>query len=42
VSQPYAAEKLIAQARQLAADYRRTMGKPLPGGQLGFGKGQSE
>jgi hypothetical protein len=31
VSQPYAAEKLIAQARQLAADYRRTMGKPLPG-----------
>jgi hypothetical protein len=31
VSTPYAAEKLIAQARQLAADYRRTMGKPLPG-----------
>lgn len=31
MSQPYAAEKLIAQARQLAADYRRTMGKPLPG-----------
>jgi hypothetical protein len=31
VSNPYAAEKLIAQARQLAADYRRTMGKPLPG-----------
>lgn len=28
---PYAAEKLIAQARQLAAEYRRTMGKPLPG-----------
>jgi hypothetical protein len=27
----YAAEKLIAQARQLAAEYRRTMGKPLPG-----------
>ena len=27
----YAQEKLIAQARQLAADYRRTMGKPLPG-----------
>jgi hypothetical protein len=31
VSNPYAAEKLIAQARQLAAEYRRTMGKPLPG-----------
>jgi hypothetical protein len=31
VSHPYAAEKLIAQARQLAAEYRRTMGKPLPG-----------
>jgi hypothetical protein len=31
VSNPYAAEKLISQARQLAADYRRTMGKPLPG-----------
>jgi hypothetical protein len=31
VNNPYAAEKLIAQARQLAADYRRTMGKPLPG-----------
>lgn len=31
MSNPYAAEKLIAQARQLAADYRRTMGKPLPG-----------
>ncbi|MCB1802275.1 MAG: hypothetical protein KDI82_11355 [Gammaproteobacteria bacterium] len=28
---PYAADKLIAQARQLAAEYRRTMGKPLPG-----------
>lgn len=28
---PYAAEKLIAQARLLAAEYRRTMGKPLPG-----------
>ncbi|MEJ2529358.1 MAG: hypothetical protein P8Z39_04570 [Gammaproteobacteria bacterium] len=27
----YAEEKLIGQARQLAADYRRTMGKPLPG-----------
>jgi hypothetical protein len=27
----YAAEKLIAQARVLAAEYRRTMGKPLPG-----------
>lgn len=27
----YAQEKLIAQARQLAADYRRAMGKPLPG-----------
>jgi len=31
VSNPYAAEKLIAQARQLAAEYRREMGKPLPG-----------
>jgi hypothetical protein len=31
VSNPYAVDKLIAQARQLAADYRRTMGKPLPG-----------
>ncbi len=31
MSNPYAAEKLIAQARQLAAEYRRTMGKPLPG-----------
>ena len=31
MSTPYAAEKLIAQARQLAAEYRRTMGKPLPG-----------
>jgi hypothetical protein len=31
VSNPYAADKLIAQARQLAADYRRAMGKPLPG-----------
>ena len=28
---PYAADKLIAQARQLAAEYRRAMGKPLPG-----------
>lgn len=27
----YAADKLIGQARQLAAEYRRTMGKPLPG-----------
>ncbi|MEJ2610857.1 MAG: hypothetical protein P8179_12430 [Candidatus Thiodiazotropha sp.] len=27
----YAANKLIAQARVLAAEYRRTMGKPLPG-----------
>ena len=27
----YSADKLIAQARQLAADYRRAMGKPLPG-----------
>jgi hypothetical protein len=27
----YAPEKLIAQARRLAAEYRRTMGKPLPG-----------
>ncbi|OOZ37752.1 hypothetical protein [Solemya velesiana gill symbiont] len=27
----YAANKLITQARQLAAEYRRTMGKPLPG-----------
>jgi hypothetical protein len=31
VSQPYAADKLIAQARILAAEYRRTMGRPLPG-----------
>lgn len=28
---PYAADKLISQARKLAAEYRRTMGKPLPG-----------
>ncbi len=28
---PYAADKLIAQARALAAEYRRAMGKPLPG-----------
>ena len=28
---PYAADKLIAQARTLAAEYRRAMGKPLPG-----------
>ena len=27
----YSTDKLIAQARQLAADYRRAMGKPLPG-----------
>lgn len=27
----YAPEKLIAQARMLAAEYRRAMGKPLPG-----------
>jgi hypothetical protein len=27
----YAPEKLIAQARKLAADYRRAMGRPLPG-----------
>jgi len=27
----YAADKLISQARQLAAEYRKTMGKPLPG-----------
>jgi hypothetical protein len=27
----YAPDKLIAQARKLAAEYRRTMGKPLPG-----------
>jgi len=31
VATPYAPEKLISQARQLAAEYRRTMGKPLPG-----------
>lgn len=31
MSTPYAADRLIAQARQLAAEYRRTMGKPLPG-----------
>ncbi len=28
---PYSADKLIAQARALAAEYRRAMGKPLPG-----------
>lgn len=28
---PYAVNKLIAQARQLAADYWRATGKPLPG-----------
>lgn len=27
----YAEDKLISQARLLAAEYRRTMGKPLPG-----------
>jgi len=27
----YAADKLIGQARRLAAEYRRAMGKPLPG-----------
>lgn len=27
----FAVDKLISQARQLAAEYRRTMGKPLPG-----------
>lgn len=27
----YAEDKLIGQARRLAAEYRRTMGKPLPG-----------
>lgn len=31
MSNPYAADKLISQARVLAAEYRRTMGKPLPG-----------
>jgi hypothetical protein len=31
VSNPYVADKLIAQARQLAAEYRRAMGRPLPG-----------
>ncbi len=31
MSSVYAPEKLIAQARKLAADYRRAMGKPLPG-----------
>lgn len=31
MSTPYAADKLIAQARVLAAEYRKTMGKPLPG-----------
>lgn len=28
---PYVAARLIEQARQLAAEYRRSMGKPLPG-----------
>lgn len=31
MTSPYAADKLIAQARTLAAEYRRAMGKPLPG-----------
>jgi len=31
VTNPYAANQLIAQARILAAEYRRTMGRPLPG-----------
>ncbi len=31
MSSLYAPEKLIAQARKLAAEYRRAMGKPLPG-----------
>ena len=31
VATPYAPDKLIAQARSLAAEYRRAMGKPLPG-----------
>lgn len=31
MSNPYAVDKLISQARQLAAEYRRTMGKALPG-----------
>lgn len=31
MSNPYAADKLISQARVLAAEYRRTMGRPLPG-----------
>ena len=31
MSTPYVADKLIAQARQLAAEYRRAMGRPLPG-----------
>ena len=31
MSTPYAPDKLIAQARALAAEYRRAMGKPLPG-----------
>ncbi len=28
---PYAVDRLIAEARRLAADYRRATGKPLPG-----------
>jgi hypothetical protein len=28
---PYAVDKLISEARRLAADYRRMTGKPLPG-----------
>ena len=31
MSNPYAADKLISQARVLAAEYRRTTGRPLPG-----------
>ncbi len=31
MTNPYAANQLIAQARILAAEYRRTMGRPLPG-----------
>ncbi len=29
--QPYAVDRLISEARRLAAEYRRTTGKPLPG-----------
>jgi hypothetical protein len=31
LAQLYAPDRLIAQARHLAAEYRRTMGRPLPG-----------